>query len=239
MFPIIKLSAIVKNYQALRPLRIAEFSMTPTDRVVLSGLDEGAAELFTYLVTGAALPDEGAVEVDGRNTREIATDTEWLSSLDRFGIVTRRAILLDTMSVAANLALPLTLSIDPMSAETAARAARDAADIGLEPARLHGPMHALSAAERLRVHLARAAAGGPRVVMLEHPTAALDQGAESARFGETLRAFSDARGFGWIAISEDRSFAEASGGTRLQLDATTGEVRPVGGGWFKRLRGRT
>jgi predicted ABC-type transport system involved in lysophospholipase L1 biosynthesis ATPase subunit len=234
--PLIRLSAIVKTYPALRPLRIAEFSVTPADRVVLSGLDETAAEMLVYLVTGAALPDEGAVEIDGRNTREIATDTEWLSSLDRFGIVTRRAVLLDTMSVAANLALPLTLSIDPMSAETLARAAKDAADVGLDPARLHGPMQALSNEERLRVHLARAAAGGPRVVMLEHPTAALDQAAESARFGETLRAFSDTRGFGWIAISEDRAFAEATGGTRLRLDAASGEIRKAGGFWG-RLRG--
>jgi ABC-type lipoprotein export system ATPase subunit len=235
MPPIIRLTAIVKSYPALRPLRISAFSMTPTDRIVLSGLDEGAAEMFVYLVTGAALPDEGAVEVDGRNTREIATDTEWLSSLDRFGIVTRRAILLDTMSVAANLALPLTLSIDPMSAETLARAATDASDVGLDPARLHGPVNALSAGERLTVHLARAAAGGPRIVMLEHPTAALDQAAESTRFGETLRAFSGLRGFGWIAISEDPAFAEASGGTRLRLDAASGEIKKADGFW-RRLR---
>ena len=48
-----------------------------------------------HLVTGAAVPDEGAVVVAGRDTRDIATDTEWLASLDRFGIVTDRAVLLD------------------------------------------------------------------------------------------------------------------------------------------------
>ena len=62
--------------------------------------------MFVHLVTGASVPDEGAVKVAGRDTRDIATDTEWLTSLDRFGIVTHRAVLLDGMSVAANLALP-------------------------------------------------------------------------------------------------------------------------------------
>ena len=31
--------------------------------------------MFVYLVTGAALPDEGTVVVAGRDTREIATET--------------------------------------------------------------------------------------------------------------------------------------------------------------------
>ena len=43
------------------------------------------------------------MSVAGRRTSEIATDTEWLSSLDRFGIVTHRAILLDSLSVAAKV----------------------------------------------------------------------------------------------------------------------------------------
>ena len=86
--------------------------------------------MFVHLVTGAALPDEGHVRVAGRDTREIATDTEWLKSLDRFGIVTHRAVLLDGLSVAANLALPLTVSIDPMPDDVRMRVERLANDIG-------------------------------------------------------------------------------------------------------------
>ena len=56
--------------------------------MTLSGLDAHAAEMFMHLITGASVPDEGAVVVAGHDTRTIATDTEWLASLDRFGIVT-------------------------------------------------------------------------------------------------------------------------------------------------------
>jgi hypothetical protein len=42
--------------------------------------------MFVHLVTGAALPDEGVVSIAGRDTRAISTDTEWLRSLDQFGI---------------------------------------------------------------------------------------------------------------------------------------------------------
>ncbi|HEX5068977.1 MAG TPA: hypothetical protein VFV78_02075, partial [Vicinamibacterales bacterium] len=136
--PLIRIAGLVKAYPAAQPLRITDFSAAASDRLVLGGFDEAAAEVFVHLVTGAAVPDEGVVSISGRDTRDISTDTEWLTSLDQFGIVTRRAVLIETLSVAANLALPLTLSIEPMAAETRDRAARDAADVGLAPARLEG-----------------------------------------------------------------------------------------------------
>jgi len=225
--PLIHLTGILKKYQALRPLRLAEFSAGPQDRLVLSGFDAMAAEMFVYLVTGAALPDEGDVVIAGRNTRDIATDTEWLASLDRFGIVTHRAILLESTSVASNMALPLTLAIDPMAPEVRARVDADAADVGLPTDKLDGPAHALTAAERVRLHLARALAGGPELLMLEHPTGMLNAPAESTAFGETLRAISEKRGFGFVAISEDEAFGKASGGRRLRLNQKTGKL---GGG---------
>jgi ABC-type transporter Mla maintaining outer membrane lipid asymmetry ATPase subunit MlaF len=233
--PLIRIDGLVKAYQALRPLRIAAFTADRSDRIVLSGLDEHAAELFVYLVTGAAVPDEGTVSVGGHDTRGIATDTEWLSSLDRFGIVTHRAILLEGLTVAANLALPLTVAIDPLADDLRVRVEREAGDAGLAVDWLDRPAAELSPSERLRAHLARAAIVGPELVMLEHPTAALNQAGQSAAFGETLKALSASRGFGWIAISEDDTFAVASGGTRLRLNPATGKIDAGGRGWRKWL----
>jgi len=234
--PLIHLSAIVKSYPAPQPLRIAELVVEPSDRIVLSGLDEGAAEMFVHLVTGAALPDEGVVSIAGRDTRAISTDTEWLRSLDQFGIVTRRAVLLETLSVAANLALPLTLSIEPMAADVRARVEQDAGDVGLRSDRLDGPVTALSELDRLRLHLARAAANTPRLILLEHPTAALDQKADFRAFGETLRTFSTARAFGWIAISNDEDFAKGTGGRSVTLDSVSGLIRAAPSGWRRFFR---
>src|SRR5436853_5521753 len=95
--PALDMAGVVKRYQGLRPLRIRKLLVAPPDRLVLSGFDAAAAEVFVHLVTGATLPDEGDVRVDGRSTRDIATDTEWLASLDRFGIVTDRAVLIEGM----------------------------------------------------------------------------------------------------------------------------------------------
>lgn len=234
---LVEIRKVVKSYQSLRPLRISELTVSANERLSLRGFDAGAAEMFVHLVTGAALPDEGTVHVAGTDTRDIATDTEWLKSLDRFGIVTHRAVLIDQISLASNLALPLTVSIDPMPADVRARVERLAIDAGFEPAALERPVGGLSGENRLRLHMARAVANGPEMLMLEHPTAQLADAEASTRIGETLGKLSDAYGFGWIALTEDAAFAEAARGTVLELNPATGELAAPKRGWrswFKR-----
>ena len=235
MAALVEIQHVVKAYQSLRPLRIRELSISQADKLVLRGFDAGAAEMFVHLVTGAALPDEGHVRVAGRDTAEIATDTEWLKSLDRFGIVTHRAVLLDGLSVAANLALPLTVSIDPMPDDVRMRVERLAKDIGFEEAVLARPVAELGEESRLRLHLARAVANGPEMLMLEHPTGRLTEPGASARVGEILKNLSADHGFGWIALTEDEGFATAAAGTVLELNPATGEVATPKRGWRKWL----
>ena len=234
--PLVELHSVRKQYGAAGPLRIARLAVGARDCLALSGLDQGAAEMFVLLVTGAALPDEGEVRVAGRSTRDITTDVEWLHSLDQFGLVTDRAVLIDKISTAANMALPLTLSIDPMSDQTLARVNALAAETGLPSPRLLSPAGDLSPVERVRVHLARALAVNPSMLLLEHPTTKLQAPADVDAYGATLRAVAAARGIGWIAITDDARFARASGATRLQLVHETGELRQERRGlrsWFR------
>jgi putative ABC transport system ATP-binding protein len=230
--PLIEISNLVKQYQSLRPLRIASLRLGRGDRLALSGFDAGAAEAFVLLVTGASVPDSGEIHVAGHNTREIATDTEWLLSLDRFGIVTARAVLIESLPVASNMALPITLSIEPMADEIRQRVDALAAEVDLPSARLSSPVSSLTPDERVRVHLARALASNPSVLLLEHPTVGLEQGSVEA-LGQTLKRLSEGRGLAWIALTEDDRFARAAGGTRLRLKAATGEL--AADGFFRRL----
>jgi ABC-type ATPase involved in cell division len=225
--PHIEMHGVTKAYHGLRPLRIARLQVRAGDQLTLSGFDAAAAEVFIHLVTGAAVPDEGDVRVAGHNTRDIATDTEWLQSLDRFGIVTERAVLLDGISTEANLALPLTLAIDPMSDETRTKVAAVAKLAGLAADRLNTTVATLTPEERARVHLGRAIANAPAVLLLEHPTARLDPSAAEA-FGNTLARIAATEGLTWVALSEDEAFARGAGGRRLRLKAATGELAEPG-----------
>jgi ABC-type transporter Mla maintaining outer membrane lipid asymmetry ATPase subunit MlaF len=233
----IRLKGVTKEYGGPMPLRVSDFGIGEGDGVVLSGLDAQAAEAFSFLVTGASLPDEGNVHVFGTDTRDIATDTAWLQSLDRLGLVTERALLLDQLTVAQNLALPLSLSIDPMPADVRARVDALAGAVGLTAEQLAQPVSSLSPLGRMHLHLGRALAMGPELLLLEHPTASLDP--EDARqLGETLGRIAGTRRLAWVAISADVEFARAAGGRQLTLVPATGALVPVGGFW-RRLLART
>jgi ABC-type ATPase involved in cell division len=227
--PVVDMQGVEKPYGGLRPLRIRALRFHADDRTWLTGFDAAAAETFVNLTTGASVPEAGAVRVDGQDTREIATDTEWLASLDRFGIVTHRAVLVDGLSIAANLALPLTLSVDPMSDVTRAAVLALAREVDLPEARLTAAAGTLTPVERVRVDLARGLAHGPRVLLLEHPTARLaGDVAASREAGECLRDLARRRNLGWLALSDDEVFMQAAGGTRLELRPATGDLVDTG-----------
>lgn len=228
--PIIHITGLRKQFGGVRPLRINALSVGAGERITLQGLDAEAAEMLMLLVTGASLPDEGVVRIAGRDTRDIQTDTEWLTSLDVFGMVTARAALMDSVALESNMALPFTLSIDPLPAEVRQAVGLLADEVGLAADLLPAPVQTLGEADRARVHLARALALNPQVLLLEHPTARLAP-AEAAAFGRRLSGIGEQRGLAWLAISEDDAFAGEAGGRRCRLVPATGDINSGRRGW--------
>lgn len=221
---VIDIAGLRKQYGGLRPLRLNALAVAPGERVTVRGLDAEAAEMLMLIITGASLPDEGVVRIAGRDTRAIATDTDWLASLDVFGMVTARAVLLDSLALEANLALPLTLSVDPIPPDVRGVVTALALEAGLDVAALSRQVSTLSEADRVRVHLARALALDPQVLLLEHPTARLTPD-EASAFGRQLSEIGDRRKLAWLALSDDGAFAAAAGGRRCELIPASGEIR--------------
>src|SRR5262249_9007740 len=95
---VLEIAGVSKSYGALRPLRLQQLAVASGESWAIVGLDQAAAELFVNLITGATLPDAGEVRIFGRPTAAIADSTDWLATVDRFGIVSDRAVLLDRLS---------------------------------------------------------------------------------------------------------------------------------------------
>jgi ABC-type transporter Mla maintaining outer membrane lipid asymmetry ATPase subunit MlaF len=228
---ILEVTGVRKQYQGLRPLRMNGLSIQSAERVALSGLDAGAAEVFVNLVTGASIPDEGQVIVNGRATASISDGDEWLAWLDQFGIVSPRAVLLDAATLLQNLAMPITLDIEPVQADVAARVVRLAEDAGIPETLLDRPIAALDAAMRARAHLVRAIALGPSLLIMEHPTVGFAPG-EGRAFGETVASVAAGRSLTTLIISEDAAFSEAAATRRLALNGATGDLKPKRRGLF-------
>jgi ABC-type transporter Mla maintaining outer membrane lipid asymmetry ATPase subunit MlaF len=229
--PVLRIANVRRKYQGLRPLRINRLAIEAGERVALSGLDAGAAEVLVNLVTGASVPDEGEVAVSGRTTASIADGEEWLASLDRFGIVSPRAVLLDSATLLQNLAMPLSLAIEPVPPAIAERVRELTREAGIEDERLEKPIAALDGSTRARAHLVRAVALDPALLILEHPTVGLAPG-EGKSFGEAVARVAGARSLATLIISEDEEFASAAATRRLVLHAGTGELKPKRRGFF-------
>src|SRR5262249_21350603 len=155
--------------------------------------------------TGAALPDEGEVRVFGRLTSEITNGDEWLASLDRFGIVSERAVLLEGASLAQNLAIPFTIQIDPIPETVMEQVAALAEACGVPAGALERIAGETAPAIRARVHLARAIASGPALLLLEHPTALIPD-ADRQAFASDFVRLAEARALTAVAVTTDRQF---------------------------------
>jgi ABC-type transporter Mla maintaining outer membrane lipid asymmetry ATPase subunit MlaF len=221
--PVVEATGVVKNYSGLRPLRIASLAVRQGERIALHGIDAPGAEVFINLMTGASLPDAGEIRVFGRSTASLADGDEWLSSLEMYGIVSDRAVLLEAATVAQNLALPLTLDIEPLAAETRAQVESLAAECEIEPEWLQQRTNDVPPGVRVRMHLARALALGPRLLLLEHPTAMLPE-TDRAPFGALLARVCEARALTAIAVTADQAFAGGARGRTLTLQPATGQL---------------
>ncbi len=223
--PLLEVRDLVKDYQALRPLRMKSLLVEPGVVMVVSGLDAVAAQTFVNLVTGATLPDSGEIALFGQNTRVIADSDAWLKSLDGVGMVTSRGIVIEMFTVLQNIAMSYTLEVDPIDPEVLPKAEALAREVGLADDTFDTPAGRTGPGTHMRIHLARALALGPRMLMAEHPSASLPRETVTA-FGADLGRLARSRGLALLALTADEELAKAIGGQRLELVAATGELRP-------------
>jgi ABC-type transporter Mla maintaining outer membrane lipid asymmetry ATPase subunit MlaF len=233
--PVLELSAVIKDYRGLRPLRIEHLVIEPGEQLALLGFDRPSAEVLINLITGTTLPDRGDIRVFGQSTAAIQDSAEWIAFVDRFGLVTERAVLLEGLSVVQNLAIPFSLDIEPPGAEVRSRAVALALEVGLEETICDGRVADLDAASLARIRLGRALALDPLVVLFEHPTAGVPR-SEIAALGRSMRAVIERRGVAALTLTADGDFAAAVAKRVLALDPSTGRLAGHRGGWLTRIR---
>ena len=155
-----------------------------------------------------------------------------MATLDRIGMVSPRAMLVEELTVAQGIAMAFTLSLDPVPESVAGNVAHLSAEVGLTAQDLETRVLDAPPLVKSRCRLARALATAPDVLVLEHANALVPDGA--AAFGRDIAALAKARGMAVLALTADEAFASAVAERVFALDAATGQLKARGGWrrWF-------
>lgn len=150
----------------------ASASITGGERVAILGPSGSGKSTLLNLVSGIDLPDQGRVEIDGRDVTTLSERDRTLFRRSHVGFVFQFFNLLPTLTVLENLLLPVELT-GALDGE-ARRRATDLLDaVGLGNRADTFPDR-LSGGEQQRVAIARALVHRPGLVLADEPTGNLD-----------------------------------------------------------------
>ncbi len=200
----------------------ATFAVGPGDIVVLSGPTGSGKSTLLRLVAGEERASQGCVVVDGEDVATLGR--RGLARLRRrLGIVPAEPRLLSDRTAFGNVALVL------RALGASRRTARANGLAALREAGLAAKANAfpseLTVAERRRLCLARALAGGPRLLLADEPAAGLDEPAAQ----EVVDLLRRAHGQGATLLVATRAAGLAADLGARALTVEGGRVRAAGG----------
>ncbi|MFA7342941.1 MAG: ABC transporter ATP-binding protein [Terrimicrobiaceae bacterium] len=183
----IHLRDVTRTYSSgngiVRALDAVSIDISAGAFVTISGPSGCGKSTLLNLLGGLDRPTSGEILVDGVPLHRADEKTLTAYRRHTLGIVFQFFNLLPAMTVRENVELPLLLRGDPHG-KAALRVAEMLDLVGLA-ARSHHFPHQLSGGEMQRTAIARALAGGPRLVLADEPTGNLDS-SNAANVCETL-----------------------------------------------------
>lgn len=192
-------------------LQGAHLTVSKAETLVVWGENGSGKTTLLSILGGLDVPDRGIVRIGGREIAGLTERDRAAIRLREIGFVFQTHQLLSDLSVEDNLALPLRLA--RKSPES--RVAELLQAFGITRLAKRRPAQ-ISVGESQRVAVARALANGPKVVLADEPTAALD----AKGIASVLEAFGLAR------TSFDAAIVLASHDSEVRaLHATTVELR--------------
>ncbi len=183
--PILEAHGIWKSYDGRTDvLRGADLSVPPGEGVLVWGENGSGKTTLLSLLGGLDTPTRGRVEIAAREITGLRENALARVRLLDVGFVFQTHHLIEDLTIAENVALPLRLARRPADD----RVAELLEAFGLTKLGPRRPGE-ISVGESQRVAVARALANAPKVLLADEPTASLDSKGTAA----VLKAFRIAR----------------------------------------------
>lgn len=178
-----------KRGRELAVLKDVSFDLRPGERLAVVGSSGGGKSTLLEIASGILQPKSGRVVFDGQEVSGLTEEERARLRLDSIGFVHQDFKLIDGLSAAQNVAVPLRLR-GIKKAEALQRAEVALGKLGLADRASHFPKE-LSGGEQQRVAIARALIGEPKLVLADEPTGALDANLRDAAVEILLSACAD------------------------------------------------
>ena len=178
--PILKARGLVKRYGRVTALDRCDFDLMPGEILAVIGDNGAGKSSLIKALSGAVVPDAGEIQLDGRHVRFTSPTQGREAGIET---VYQTLAMSPALSIADNMFMGREIRrkgvlgsvfrmLDRPAMEGFAR--RKLSDLGLMTIQnINQPVETLSGGQRQGVAVARAAAFGSRVIILDEPTAAL------------------------------------------------------------------
>lgn len=171
----LKLNNLTKRFyqgqKVVEAVKNATLTVEKGDFVAIMGPSGSGKSTLLHLIAGLTTPDEGQVEIDGKDIFKMSDGQLTKFRRRHIGLVFQAYNLIPTLNAIDNIVLPLILSGQAGDAEKVAD--RLIKELEIEHVRFQRP-DTMSGGEQQRVAIARALITDPSIILADEPTGNLD-----------------------------------------------------------------
>ena len=202
---IITAKGLARSYnrgsEQVHALRAVDFSVGRGEFLSIVGPSGSGKSTLLHLLGLLETPTSGSVSIEGRETAGLKERDLVKVRRDSIGFVFQQFLLLPTLTVEENIALPLLFSRRAVKPDRI-KGIMDMLELSHRSRHLP---HQLSGGEMQRVSIGRALVNDPRIIMADEPTGNLDSATSEKIYG--LFKMLNQKGLSLIVVTHNMELA--------------------------------